>query len=483
MEQRGRLACGRDDDPADAVRSGRKRFAIRPDGHRDCAARSDDAGQYHDVLGHAERYRVARCHRAEELRHFRGASQDDLICAQQLGAYGGAVASGALTPTGDGTTYTPGSVTFDGPLLRSTFALPSPYVSKLRLKAKHEIHGGIIGGRIASVAAGALVTGYLQGAPPSTNPSFTPVGRIISIVGRPDSSTPFFSGTVTSWDQTTGTLGVTPDPNGIVQADDCFLLRFNADASNAATPTTITDSGCQNTHYPSGMTPGAEVGNLIRVIQGVSRGLPPRKITANTPTSFTWDLPMVINPGDVWIIEEPSWPYSYDTTSFDNANPLAATTINMPTGNFVDEVLVISAFTVDVNGNESPDGDAPIRETWIFGSEGISKVAGLVFQMQGTLGIEANAAQPLYLNRQATVGDVKAYLQSAPTGSGLTFTIYVGGTAWLSLRIPAGQTAVVANTTQIAALTLIPPNTAVSIGITAVGSTFPGADLSVFIYS
>ncbi len=108
---------------------------------------------------------------------------------------------------------------------------------------------------------------------------------------------------------------------------------------------------------------------------------------------------MVINPGDVWIIEEPTWPYSCDTTSFDNADPLATTTLNMPTGNFVDETLVIAGFTVDVNGNESPDGDAPIREDWVFGAEGLSKVAGLVFQMQGTLGIESNAAQPLYLNR------------------------------------------------------------------------------------
>jgi len=60
------------------------------------------------------------------------AAQDDLICAQQLGTYGGVVASGALTPTGDGTVYTPATITFMGPLLRSTFALPSPYVSKVR---------------------------------------------------------------------------------------------------------------------------------------------------------------------------------------------------------------------------------------------------------------------------------------------------------------------------------------------------------------
>jgi hypothetical protein len=192
---------------------------------------------------------------------------------------------------------------------------------------------------------------------------------------------------------------------------------------------------------------------------------------------------MVINPGDVWIIEEPTWPYSCDTTSLDNGNPLAVTTINMPTGNFVDETLVIAGVTVDVNGNESPDGDAPIREDWVFGAEGLKRVAGLVFQMQGTLGIEANAAQPLYLNQPLAAGDVKAYVQAAPTGSGITFTIYVGGTAWLTLTIPVGQTTVVATTAQISALAQIPANTAVSVGITAVGSTFPGAGLSVFIYS
>ena len=128
----------------------------------------------------------------------------------------------------------------------------------------------------------------------------------------------------------------------------------------------------------------------------------------------------------------------------------------MPTGNFVDEALVIAGFTVDVNGNESPDGDAPIREDWVFGAEGLSKVAGLVFQMQGTLGVESNAAQPLYLNRPVTVGDVKAYVQAAPTGAAITFTIYVGGAAWLTLTIPAGQTVVVATPSQIGALTADP---------------------------
>jgi hypothetical protein len=74
-------------------------------------------------------------------------------------------------------------------------------------------------------------------------------------------------------------------------------------------------------------------------------------------------------------------------------------------------------------------------------------------------------------------------VQAAPTGSGITFTIYIGSAAWLTLTIPAGQTVVLATPSQIGALSQIPANTAVSVGITAVGTTFPSANLSVFIYS
>lgn len=411
------------------------------------------------------------------------ANQDDLICGQQLSVIGSVMASGALTATGGGTTYTPGSVTLGGPLVRSTFALPSPYVAKVRIKAKRIMQGGVVGFDVDSVAAGVVVSSSLAVAPPSANPTFTPVGRIITAYGRPESSTPFFSGTVTSWNQATGALGISPDPNGIIQAGDVLVVRFGANASNSANPTTITDSGCISTTFPSGMTPGAHVGNLIRVIQGASRGTPPRKIVSNTATSLTWDLPMVINPGDVWLIEDPTWEDSADSTSISNASALAVATMSVPTSNYVNTAMLVAGFTVDTNGNESPDGDGPLREDWIFGADGLSKVAGLVFQMQGIMGVQSNAAQPLYLNRPVTAGDVKGYLQTAPTGSGLSFTIYIGGSAWLSLTIPAGQTSVVATTAQISALSQVPANTAVSISVTAVGSTFPGSGLSVFIYS
>ena len=185
------------------------------------------------------------------------ATQDDLICAQ---------ATGALT-AGANNTYTPGSITFGGPLVRSTWALPSPYVAKIRVKGKRIVHSGIIGAPVTAVnAPNQIVSSWLIDNEHLT--SFNPVGRVLSIIGRPESSAPFPNLTITAYDSATGTLTVSPQAivaghsELSVQVDDVFVIRYKADAENSATPTQITDSGCQNVDYPDGMAPGAEVGNF-----------------------------------------------------------------------------------------------------------------------------------------------------------------------------------------------------------------------------
>ena len=69
----------------------------------------------------------------------------------------------------------------------------------------------------------------------------------------------------------------------------------------------------------------------------------------------------------MWIVEAPAWDYSADSTAISNADPLRAVTLNIPTANFIEQPLLIAGYTVDQNGIESPDGDGPIREDWIFG--------------------------------------------------------------------------------------------------------------------
>ena len=105
------------------------------------------------------------------------------------------------------------------------------------------------------------------------------------------------------------------------------------------------------------------------MIQGTGRGQL-RKITANTATQLTWDLPLVLDQTSVWIIEEAAWIWQGDSTDMGNADSLKPTTMVVPAENLLKQPVVIAGFTVDINGVESPDGDNPIREDWIFGSQG-----------------------------------------------------------------------------------------------------------------
>ena len=287
-------------------------------------------------------------------------TQDDLICAQ---------ATGTLTAGSGGTTYTPGSITFGGPIARSTWALPSPYVSKVRVKAKILGHGGILGVQVDSVTSNTITCADLVDTtlPPNL------VGRVVSVIGRPYTSTPFLSMQITAYDNTTGTITVSPQAvvtgNAMqsVQAGDVLVVRMVADAPNTSNPTQITDAGWINSQNGwAGLTPNTETGDILRVIQGTGRGQL-RKITGNTATGFTWDLPLLLDETSVWIIEKASWDYSSDSTVINNANYTQSVQLTLPATNFVNKSILIAGFTVDENGNESVDGDGPVREDWIYG--------------------------------------------------------------------------------------------------------------------
>jgi hypothetical protein len=410
-------------------------------------------------------------------------AHDDTICAQ---------ASGSLTATGGGTTYTPTSITFAGPVTWSTWALPSPYTKRLRIKAKLGGHLGIMGVLVDSVTSTTVTCAGLidtSGAPPNL------VGRVLSVIGRNGANTPYLSVSITAYNPTTGTLTVSPhatvsgQPSQSIAAGDIVIVRMKPDAPNTSNPTQVTDSGWLNSQtgdfsggsWP-GLNPGTEVGDILRVIQGTGRGQL-RKLTGNTTTGFSWDLPLLLDTTSVFIIEKPTWDYVSDSTDISNADYSHGTTLTVAATNFINRSIVVAGFTVDSSGNESPDGDGPIREDWIFGSQGASNVAGFTLQADGTLGVQSDAAPAFYLNDPFVPGAVKAYLKSAPTGADFTFTLNAGATTWMTLTIPAGSTSVTATSAQLTAAGTIPANTNVRLDITAVGTTFPGSDLSIFIYS
>jgi hypothetical protein len=130
------------------------------------------------------------------------------------------------------------SVSWSGFALRSTWALPSPYVSKIRIKAKHIVHSEIVGVNVDNVTGTTIVCNELIN--PTT--TFSPVGRIVSVIGRPESSTPFVN--FTGYDKTTGTLTVTPSPITTghpelsVQQNDTIVIRFKPGPGHLCLATT-----------------------------------------------------------------------------------------------------------------------------------------------------------------------------------------------------------------------------------------------------
>jgi hypothetical protein len=288
-------------------------------------------------------------------------NQDDLICL-----YGNFSLSSSGTDQ-----YTPTSLTLTGPFERSTYALPDPQTNLIRVKAKKHIHAGVIGAKVSAVGTNTITSHDLIDL--SSGPFFDPTGRILSAIGRFNSSVPFQSFFITAWDHTTGTFTVTPDPHGIVAVNDAVTVRYLG-SDNSTSPTQISDPGIRNqTNNYTGMTPGAEVGHILRVIQGRGRGQL-RKILSNTDITFTWDTPLNLDTTSIWIIEDGGWLFSVDSTDVSNADPNHVTTITLPVANYPDQPMVFGGFTVDVYGNECPDGDIPIREGWVYGAQGTKDI-------------------------------------------------------------------------------------------------------------
>jgi hypothetical protein len=391
-------------------------------------------------------------------------TQPDLICEQ---------ATGTLT-AGSGNTYTPASITFGGPVVRSTWALPSPYVAKVRIKAKLLVHSGVAGVAVTTVSTNTLVCSELVDT--SSTP-FSPVGRILSVIGRPNGSTPFASFNITAFVPTTGTITLDRDPTGTVNIGDAVVIRNQASglSSTPTAVTQVTDPGYQNiANSYGGLAVSAEVGNLIRVIAGTGRGQTPSTITANTSTQLSFQPPLLMDDTSIWIVEAPAWSFQADSTSIDNANPLTPVSLSVPTANFIDQPMLIAGFTVDVNGNESPDGDQPFREDWIYGEVGAPS-GEMKISIPGTLAIGSDLGPAaFYTSTVSLQNGVTCMVKQAPIGADLVVEVYAGTTLLFTVTIAAGTTVGSATGTPA-----IGPETPVIINLTAVGTTFPGSDLTV----
>jgi hypothetical protein len=93
----------------------------------------------------------------------------------------------------------------------------------------------------------------------------------------------------------------------------------------------------------------------------------------------------------------------------------------------------------------------------------------------GTLAIGSNLGPAAFYPTEVTLGTgVSGMLQAGPFGADLVVTIYAGVTLLFSLTIAAGTLFA-----SVAGTPTIPADTNVMVNITAVGTTFPGAGLTL----
>lgn len=257
---------------------------------------------------------------------------DDLMCAQ---------ASGSGTPA---------SITFNGPLVRTSYAMPSSSIDKVRLKGKRELRSGVTVGKVTAIGTNTITVGDVDVNVPFVSGSYA--GRILSAIGRQSGSIPFAHFNITGF--SAGVFTVSQTIVG-VNVGDIVAVRFQSSTSGA----TLTDS--------AGAFTGAEVGGIVRVIAGTGRGSL-AKVTGSSATTLTLASSVTVDSTSVWIVEESSWSWSVDGTVFDNLIQTTQASWALPISNLSDQAVLLSGFTVDTTGAESSDGDQPVRECWMFGS-------------------------------------------------------------------------------------------------------------------
>jgi hypothetical protein len=279
--------------------------------------------------------------------------QDDLICYTQ---------SGSLTPSGD--SYTPTSITCTGPVPRSTWALPNNNIAGVRLKGKLLVHGGVLGARVDSCSGSTIVAAETVDLAGTDNWA----GRVLAIIGRYNAAAPYVSFQISTFDPATGTFTLGSDAAAAgVQAGDAFVVCFKG-YDNSSNPKVLTDAGLLDAESGhGGLIAHAEKGLVIRVIAGTNRGAT-AKVVDNTSTAYTLDQPLLIDSTSVWIVEDSAWSYSVGSSDMDNANYEVATSLTLPTTNFLDFSMVVGGFTENSAGLESSDASAPVRMVYIYGT-------------------------------------------------------------------------------------------------------------------
>ena len=298
----------------------------------------------------------------------------------------------------------------------STYGAPDPLAASMYFRWKREIHGGIWGEQVDVITTGQLTfTGANFGSSGWT-------GRIVSLIANPAGSLtniPIQDFLVTS--SSGNVLTVTPDPLAAgVPIGAVFVMRTQP---TTFTSKTIGDSGFVN-GFSTGLTPGAEVGNLVRIIAyGNAAMNQTRTIVSNTSTVLTVDTAFDIAPtaGSTFVVLESTWQGSYDVpyTSATLAPSPPPVIANLNVTNFKSETIFIEGMVEDATGNTALEYFCPWRELYVWGSAGTpggSTIAPLTLTYSGNVG---NVGSPFSGACVATGGvpGTTGYVFALPSGN------------------------------------------------------------------
>ena len=112
----------------------------------------------------------------------------------------------------------------------------------------------------------------------------------------------------------------------------------------------------------------------------------------------------------------------------------------------------------------------------------IRGVALAGFQIDGALAIGSNLAPLVSIPTDQPVGSGIFRVKEAPDGDDLVIVLKLNGVAWLTLTIADGTTSVAPTPAALVAAGPLTADGLITLDITSVGTTFPGADLSGLLF-
>lgn len=131
--------------------------------------------------------------------------------------------------------------------------------------------------------------------------------------------------------------------------------------------------------------------------------------------------------------------------------------------------VVNASTTSTVSASAQRGSTGPTGPQGVAGAPGVSAV----FTMQDQLAVYTGKSR-FYFDNSYTLTKIRASVGTAPTGSAVTVQLLLNGTVIATVSIPAGANTATATLSQTVAV-----NDYATVSVTSVGSTTPGADLTV----